>query len=153
MSDTIRKAWTEMVLPLLRRPRRVQAAALCYRERPAGRRDVLLITSRDTGRWILPKGWFIKGKTGAQTALQEAWEEAGVDSAEIERNPVGQFEYIKHLDTGGDAPVDIKVYLAKVRSLAPRYPDADERTRRWVNPAEAARMVDEPGLQEILREF
>ncbi|MCB1311277.1 MAG: NUDIX hydrolase [Sedimentitalea sp.] len=153
MTGRLRKAWTEMVLPLLRRPKRVQVAALCYRQLPAGGKDVLLITSRDTGRWILPKGWPIDGKTGAQAALQEAWEEAGVEAAEIQSDPVGRFDYVKHLDTGGDAPVETQVYLAEVRALAPSYPEADERTRRWVSPSEAANMVDEPGLRDILRNF
>lgn len=150
MTNAILKAWTELVRPILLRPKRVQVAALCYRDRDGGK-DVLLITSRGTGRWIVPKGWPIDGMNGSQAALQEAWEEAGVSEAEIQSEPVGQYEYVKGMDSGGSAPVQTQVYLAHVQSMANTYPEADERNRKWVAPTEAANMVDEPGLQQILR--
>lgn len=150
MTGTLRKAWTELVRPILQRPKQVQVAALCYRPGAYGK-DVLLITSRDTGRWILPKGWLINGLSGSQSALQEAWEEAGVKQAEIDPNPVGHYEYVKGLDTGGEAVVDTQVYLVRVVALENDYPEADERQRKWVSPEEAANMVDEPGLKAILR--
>ena len=150
MTGRLRKAWTEMVLPLLRRPKRVQVAALCCRAGNQGR-EVLLITSRDTGRWVLPKGWPVEGKDGPGSALQEAWEEAGVTAARIEPRPVGRYEYAKQLDGGGSLPVETEVYLAEVQELAADFPEAESRTRAWVSPQEAARRVHEPGLQAILR--
>lgn len=149
MATTFGKAWDELVRPLFLRPKEVQVAALCYRTSTSGK-DVLLITSRDTGRWIVPKGWPIDGLNGSQAALQEAWEEAGVRTAEIESKAVGQYEYVKGLDTGGEAVVETQVYLAKVTAMASDYPEAGERTRKWVTPEEAANMVSEPGLQDIL---
>ena len=127
-----------------------QVAALCYRDTPQGKR-VLLITSRDTGRWIVPKGWPIKGLDGPGSALQEAWEEAGVRKADIESDPVGYYEYAKGLGDGVTIPVEAQVYLTKVRDLREDYPEADERTRAWFAPADAANLVDEPDLQAILR--
>lgn len=150
MNDTITKAWTELVLPILQRPKRIQVAALCYRQRDSTR-DVLLITSRDTGRWILPKGWPIDGLDGPQSALREAWEEAGVKTAEIEPKAVGQYDYTKALDSGGEAVVETKVYLTRVIDLEQDYPESGERARKWVAPKDAANMVDEPELQDILR--
>ena len=151
MTNALKKAWADMVMPILQRPKRVQVAALCYRKTESGKKDVLLITSKDTGRWIVPKGWPIDGLDGPEAALQEAWEEAGVEQADVDPEPVGHYEYLKGMDSGGEAHVDALVYMAQVRSLSSTYPEADERTRRWVDPAEAANMVDEPGLKEILR--
>lgn len=150
MTHVLKRAWSDMVLPLLRRPKRVQVAALCYRDTSDGKR-VLLITSRDTGRWIVPKGWPIDGLDGPGSALQEAWEEAGVKQADIESDPVGYYEYAKGLGEGMTVPVEAQVYLTKVRDLSEEYPEADARTRKWFAPGEAANLVDEPDLKAILQ--
>jgi 8-oxo-dGTP pyrophosphatase MutT (NUDIX family) len=128
----------------------VQVAALCYRDTADGKR-VLLITSRDTGRWIVPKGWPIDGLDGPGSALQEAWEEAGVTRADIESDPVGFYEYDKGLGEGMTVPVHTRVYLTRVRDLSEKYPEAAERTRKWFAPKEAANLVDEPDLKAILQ--
>ena len=150
MTNALQKAWEEVLRPMFLRPKRVQVAALCYRQTETGK-DILLITSRDTGRWIVPKGWPIKGLDGPGAALREAWEEAGVKEAEIIPEPVGQYEYIKGLDTGGSTPVLTQVYLTKVQQLDNEYPEAGERTRKWFTPEDAANMVQEPELQDMLR--
>ncbi|SFT00457.1 8-oxo-dGTP pyrophosphatase MutT, NUDIX family [Sulfitobacter marinus] len=150
MMHVFKRAWDEMLLPMWQRPKRLQVAALCYRETPKGK-QVLLITSRDTGRWIVPKGWPVDGLDGAEAALQEAWEEAGVSKADIESSPIGYYDYDKRLDHGLTTPVNAQVYLTRVRNLEDEYPEVNERTRKWFAPAEAAELVDEPDLQDILR--
>ncbi len=150
MKHIFQRAWSDMLMPILQRPKRVQVAALCYKETPTGKR-VLLITSRDTGRWIVPKGWPIDGLNGSEAALQEAWEEAGVSKADIESDPVGQFEYDKGLGEGMTVPVKTQVYLTQVRDLSEEYPEVDERRRAWFKPSEAAEKVDEPELKAILQ--
>ncbi len=132
--------------------RKEQVAALCYKT-VAGKRQVLLITSRGTGRWIVPKGWPISGKDGPQSALQEAWEEAGVKKADILEEPVGYYDYDKGLDNGDSIPIEAQVYLVHVRHLKKKYPEVDERDRAWFSPREAAELVDEPDLKEILIKF
>ena len=72
MIQHIRSAWDGFVLPMLQRPKRLQVAALCYRGDDADRK-VLLVTSRGTGRWIIPKGWPIRGMNAPQAARQEAF--------------------------------------------------------------------------------
>lgn len=134
----------------LRRDKRLQVAALCYKETKRGR-QVLLITSRDTGRWIVPKGWPMKGKDDHEAALIEAWEEAGVSKADIEEEPMGVFEYAKGLSSGDSVPVEAQVYLTRVRDLQKSYPEVHQRTREWFNPKDAAELVDEPDLKKILR--
>jgi 8-oxo-dGTP pyrophosphatase MutT (NUDIX family) len=131
-------------------PRRLQVAALCYKETKVGRK-ILLITSRDTRRWIVPKGWPMKGKDDHEAALIEAWEEAGVSKADIEEEPMGYFEYAKGLSSGATVPVEAQVYMTRVRDLKQSYPEVDQRTREWFSPDEAAELVDEPDLKAILR--
>lgn len=122
-----------------------QVGALCLDG--AGR--VLLITSRDTGRWVIPKGWTMPGKTLAQAALREAWEEAGVEGR-IGTVPIGQYRYDKVLRSGRLRPLVVQVFLAAVDRLAEDWPEAGQRTRRWLAPGEAATMVAEPELRHLL---
>ena len=150
MMHVFKRAWLDMILPIWQRPVRIQVAALCHRATQGGT-EVLLITSRDTGRWILPKGWPIDGLDGPGAALQEAWEEAGVTEAQIDAEPLGSYDYDKVLDGGMTTPVHTAVYLTEVKALSDTYPESDLRDRAWFAPAEAAEKVAEPELQAILR--
>lgn len=150
MLTPLKSVWTDMVQPLLARPKRLQVAALCLRGAPPDQ-EVLLVTSRDTGRWILPKGWPIDGLTAPGAALQEAWEEAGVKSGTITDTPLGSYDYDKRLNGGVPVAVEVRVYTVTDVEMADDYPEADERNRRWMRPAEAASVVDEPGLREMLQ--
>ncbi|MCT4370559.1 NUDIX hydrolase [Yangia mangrovi] len=146
-----RNLWHKVIGPAFRRPPRFQVAAMCYRHAdcPEGL-EVLLITSRDTGRWVLPKGWPKAGLDSAGAALEEAWEEAGVVFGSGDTAEIGSYRYQKRLDGGLPLDTVVFVYAAEVRALSDDYPEAGQRERRWVLPREAARMVDEPGLQALL---
>lgn len=147
------KAWEELLQPMLRRPRSRQVAALCWRRAPdTGVRQALLITSRDTGRWVLPKGWPVEGLSGPESAQAEAWEEAGV-RAVMSAAPVGSYAYDKGLDGGLGLPTEVDVYSATVIDLADDWPERAERTREWVDAADAAERVREPQLRDLLAEF
>ncbi|MCA0042830.1 NUDIX hydrolase [Celeribacter litoreus] len=152
MPPLLKSAWAGVIDPLLRRPNHVQSAALCWRDGKRGK-EVLLITSRDSGRWIIPKGWPIDGLDGAGTAAQEAWEEAGVKPVKVSRKPLGLYHYVKKLNNGVMAPVEATVYSIKVDHLEKDFPEKDERTRRWVTPKQAAALVEEPELKDLLRDF
>ncbi|WP_366942998.1 NUDIX hydrolase [Vannielia sp.] len=127
-------------------------AALCYRDGEAGP-EVLLITSRGTGRWIIPKGWPMAGKSGSGAALEEAWEEAGVRRGRVNHDAIGSYTYDKRFNGGYAAQVETLVYAVEVEQMCKTFPEAHERTRRWVRPDEAANLVDEPDLKEILCDF
>ncbi len=146
------KLWSHTLKPMLSRPRRLQVAALCFRETGDGR-EVLLITSRDTGRWVLPKGWPMAGKTSAESAAQEAWEEAGVRTGRFEDRPIGRYDYDKRHDNGTSEPLETLVYALEVEELLDEFPEMHERRRNWVPPAEAATLVDEPQLRDLLKRF
>ena len=130
-----------------------QVAGLCFRRSAGGKREVLLITSRDTGRWIIPKGWTMSGMSNAAAACEEAWEEAGVVDAAVKSRPLGAYHYPKVLDDGSIRPCRVEVFRIRVGKLAKSYPEARERKRIWVSPGKAAKLVDEPELKAILRDF
>lgn len=151
MMSTLSRIWSELVSPFFRRPRRHQVAALCYRDGASGH-EVLLITSRGSGRWVIPKGGPMRGRSSAEAALQEAWEEAGVQGRASETT-LGAYVYDKLRDSGLPVPVEVLVYPVAVEALADDFPEVGQRERRWVSPTEAARLVDEPGLRRILCQF
>ena len=127
---------------------RQQFGVAPYRNRPDGEIEVLLVTSRDTGRWIIPKGWPMKKGTPLKAALREGFEEAGVrgkGGAEI-----GAFDYVKVMEYGRDRPCRVGVFALEVTEELDDWPERDERTRRWFSLAEAAEAVDESGLKQIL---
>lgn len=131
---------------------RTQFAALCYRVKK-GKVQILLVTSRGSGRWIVPKGWPMDGMTPAATAAQEAWEEAGVNGVP-DSQPLGLFSYSKTLDDPDQGlPCVAMVYAIKVKSLEQDFPEAGQRSRKWVSRKKAAAMVDEPELSRIMRDF
>lgn len=130
-----------------RRPPALQVGALCVQQ-DSGR--VLLVTSRGTGRWIIPKGWPMDGRSVGGAALQEAWEEAGV-RGQVDETPFGRYAYDKKLTRGLSAPVEVQVHLIRVADLAKNFPERKQRQRRWFTPPEAAELVSEPGLAKLIR--
>lgn len=148
MYMVFQKAWDGFLGPILQRPKRLQVAALCHRGDGEDRR-YLLITSRDTKRWIIPKGWPIRGLKSNEVALQEAWEEAGVKHVDVSKSPVGTYTYHKRQPSGWAFPVETLVYSVSVSDLADHYPEVDERTRKWVTAKTAAGLVDEIELKAI----
>lgn len=136
-----------LALLLGRRPAALQVGAIC---RDDGTGRVMLITSRGTGRWVIPKGWPMKGHSLPGAAAQEAWEEAGL-RGRIEETELGRFTYRKDQDGGYSIPVEVHVFLMHVTGAARDFPEADQRNRRWFDPGEAADLVAEPGLGAMLR--
>jgi len=148
---SVRNAFAASVGPILSRPHRRQVAALCLR-RKGSRAEVLMITSRGTGRWILPKGWPIAGLSDAEAAMQEAWEEAGVRAAPRGLMPLGTYRAVKTRTKGLPEPVNTIVYACDVTDLASKWPESHQRRRRWMRPEDAAHLVREPGLKRLLRD-
>lgn len=139
----------EVVQPMLGRPPQLQAAALCTRPGTDGGTEVLLITSRGSGRWVLPKGWPMRGRSLAEAAGQEAWEEAGI-RGRVEPQPMGRFAATKTTPGGLDLPCEVAVFRLHVTAMEDLFPEAGQRRRRWLRPDEAAGMVREPGLRRLL---
>lgn len=115
-----------------------------------GRVFVLLVTSRDSGRWIIPKGWQIAGLTLAEAALREAWEEAGV-TGRINEEPCGSFVYDKAIAPDIVVTCRVSVHSLRVAEVAHRFPERKERRRKWFSAGKAAGKVMEPDLRALLR--
>ena len=125
-----------------------QAGAIPFRHTKEGLR-VLMITSRDTGRWVIPKGHVDKGFTAAEAAAQEAYEEAGIigTTAKI---PLGIFTYSKRLRNGAAKPATVEVYALHVETLLDKWPERAQRRLEWMPISEAAELVHEQGLAQLL---
>jgi len=129
----------------------VQYAALPWRAHGQGV-QVLLITSRRTHRWIIPKGWPMARCKPAVTAAREAAEEAGV-TGEMGRRPIGHFRYQKLLREGVEMPCRVEVFPLKVTHETPDWAEMDARQRRWFSVSDAADVVLEPQLKLVIRRF
>jgi 8-oxo-dGTP pyrophosphatase MutT (NUDIX family) len=125
-----------------------QIAALPVRRARDGSFEVMLITSRETRRWIIPKGWPMKGLKDHRAAAKEAEEEAGVVGT-VRKEPIGSYSYWKRRAAHFEL-CQVAVYLLEVKGQLPRWREQHQRESRWFLPWEAADRVDEPGLREII---
>jgi 8-oxo-dGTP pyrophosphatase MutT (NUDIX family) len=130
---------------------RTQFGTLCYRVQN-DKVQILLVTSRGTGRWIMPKGWPMHGATPIEAAAREAWEEAGVEG-KIMGNAIGIYSYNKLEDKKDDLPCIVAIFPLKVQRLADDYPEVSMRRRKWFSVEKAAAKLDEPELRQIVRNF
>ncbi len=129
----------------------LQYAALPFRMEQ-GELFVMLVTSRETRRWVIPKGWPEKGLKPYQVAETEAFEEAGLKGS-IARTPIAAFEYVKVVDAGQSVTCLVDVFPLEVRDILDQWPEQTQRRRAWMRPAEAAAAVGEKGLKRLLRAF
>jgi len=133
-------------------PRR-QYAALPYCVDEQGRLSTLLITSRGTGRWVLPKGWPDGAETGAEAAAREAMEEAGVLGRIDPPDPLGGYDYLKGLKDGRSVPCRVTVFALNVEGFKTDFREKGQRVLRWCSPTYGASLVHEPELADLLRRF
>ena len=132
---------------------RVQYGALPYRFTPDAALEILLVTTRQTRRWIVPKGWPIKGLRPPKSAAREAFEEAGV-RGKIAAKPMGAFTYDKALDENGrQATCEVKVFPLLVKRQSEVWPESKERVVQWVAPSKAATLIKEPDLKKLVTAF
>jgi 8-oxo-dGTP pyrophosphatase MutT (NUDIX family) len=127
----------------------MQVGAACTRVKD-GQLEILLITGRKSGRWVIPKGWQMKALSNGEAASIEAWEEAGVIDAARSETPLGTYISRKRLKDGTKAEVEVVVFHLKVKDASETYPEAKQRQRAWFSPTEAASHVREPELKKIL---
>ncbi len=127
-----------------------QYAALPWRVSRKGVLQVLLVTSRRRGRWIVPKGWLARERSPAQSAAREAFEEAGVIGRTGDE-PIGSYLYSKVHDDGSIEPRNVTLFDLHVKGTLLNWPEKGERKRGWWPIDEAAAMVGEPELGELLR--
>jgi 8-oxo-dGTP pyrophosphatase MutT (NUDIX family) len=127
-------------------------AAIPYRMTGAGELEVLLVTSRGKGLWILPKGKVKPGKTAAVSAREEAYEEAGAVGS-VSQPPIDCFDLSVPGDKPGPATVSMQIFSLKVDRLAISWPEMFQRRRRWVQLREAAEAVKGAHFRAALKRF
>jgi len=125
-----------------------QVGALCVRQQDNGSCQVLLVTSRDTGRWIIPKGWRAKRLKDHEAAAREAAEEAGV-AGKMKSRPIGNYSYPK-TDDRGTRSLRVAVFLLRVRQELDRWPEQRERRRAWFDVRQAVKEVGERELRKLI---
>ncbi len=136
----VSQTWTE--------PRR-QFAALPFKTSKKGKLQILLITSRETKRWVLPKGWPMKELSGEEAAAQEAFEEAGI-KGNVSKRLAGIYHYSKLRVTKEPIPCVVKVFPLEVTEILEDWPEKNERTRKWFSVRDAVHAVNEPELKALL---
>jgi 8-oxo-dGTP pyrophosphatase MutT (NUDIX family) len=130
----------------------VQCAAIPYCRAELEEPRILLITSKRTRRWVLPKGWPKAGETLAAAAAREAFEEAGVLGQALCEESVGEYTYDKWIG-GGLVACRVAVFALPVAGIARSWPERGQRALRWCSPEQAARLVREPRLGALFAQF
>lgn len=130
----------------------IQYGALPWRFGEMHQAEVMLLTSRETHRWVIPKGWPMKKKKARDAAAIEAFEEAGLIGQIVGKHPIGTYYYPKR-QVDGSTLCQVRVFLLRVEEVLDDWPERVQRRREWFEPSDAARLVDEGGLAEIIRNF
>ncbi|SFK51469.1 NUDIX hydrolase [Shimia haliotis] len=130
---------------------RIQFAALPYRLRK-GKPEILLITSRGTKQWLLPKGWPMENLKPHKAAAQEAWEEAGV-TGKPSKHCVGIYTYRKSRGAHRGKKFTVLVFPLEVANSTGKFPERGQRQRKWLSPKKAAKRIVMPELAKIVRKF
>ena len=133
-----------------KRRARLQYATLAYRTSPE--LEVLLVSSRETGRWVIPKGWPMKGRKPHAAAALEAFEEAGVTGT-ISKSPIGTYNYDKRLSDGDVITCTVEIYPMMVEVELTDWPEREQRSRQWFSLTTATEAVDEDTLKTLIGKF
>ena len=151
--DPANRQWMPKEKQIIRKAKKGEAirqvAAVPVRRDADGRIEILLVTSSTTQRFIVPKGWPMKGKSWRKAATIEAHEEAGVKGTMLKK-PLGTYAYWKRL-SDRFVSVVVTVYLLSVAEELPEWEEASKRKRAWLKPADAAKLIDEPQLATLLQ--
>ncbi|WP_162009746.1 NUDIX hydrolase [Methylocystis heyeri] len=132
---------------------RVQYGVLPYRLTEAGEVEILLVTTRQSRRWIIPKGWPIKGLKPSKSAAREGYEEAGI-RGKVGGKSVGAFCYEKRIEEDGvTVPCEVRVFPLLVMQQFDSWPEAHQREARWFEPNKAVSAIKIAGLRELVESF
>ena len=124
-----------------------QYGALPWRRRRGHSVEILLVTTRRSGRWIVPKGWPIGGCSPRECAAREAMEEAGVLGV-IAAEPIGTFPYDKQRKSGEAVPCRVEVFALQVTHQLRDWPEKSMREKRWYSVEDALLHAGDPGLRD-----
>ncbi len=132
---------------------RVQYGALPYQLTPEAAMEILIVTTRQSRRWIIPKGWPIKGLKPPKSAAREAFEEAGV-RGRVGGKSIGLFTYEKLMDESGiRVSCEVRVFPLLVKRQSEAWPEREQRMAQWVAPSKAVALIREPELKALIAAF
>jgi 8-oxo-dGTP pyrophosphatase MutT (NUDIX family) len=140
-------------MPKPRASIRRQYGAIPFTIDRSGRVRVALLTSRETQRWVIPKGWPMAKRNATEAASREVLEEAGLVGTIINMKPIGHYRYNKRFAAGKVITCRVAVFLLRVRRVLDVWPEQNQRLRAWFSPEIAAELVAEKGLSAILLEL
>ena len=126
-----------------------QIGALCYRLSKKNVK-ILLITSRRSKRWIIPKGWKIDKMSNRKSVALEAWEEAGIQGRVSDRS-IGTYYYRKRSGKTDFLTCAVKVFALDVKASKKKFPECGQRKLKWVDPPRAISLVTEPELKTLIK--
>tara|TARA_B100000575_G_C22653838_1_gene400972 strand:- start:124 stop:537 length:414 start_codon:yes stop_codon:yes gene_type:complete len=129
-----------------------QAAAFCYKKKK-GKKYILMVTSRGSKQWILPKGWIEDDLTEKQLAALEAEEEAGVITKAQKIKKMGVYRYNKWLSQKSSVPVNVNVYSMPIKRLKKKFKERHQRKRKWVTVKKAIKIVSDKDLEAFLKKI
>lgn len=133
-----------------KKPFKEQCAVLAYRPSKKGAK-IVLVTSLETHRWVLPKGNIVDGLSARDSAKLEAFEEAGVEGSP-EKQAFGTYEYEKTEIKGGGL-CRVSVFPMVVDRILDKWPEKDARKREWMTIDKAAEAVNEGDLRDLILRF
>ncbi|SMP22107.1 NUDIX hydrolase [Shimia sagamensis] len=140
-----------MIRKAQKRGKNIQFAALPYRIHK-NKTEVLLITSRGTRQWLLPKGWPMDDLKPHKAAAQEAWEEAGI-LGRAHKHCLGTYRYRKARGAMRGQTIRVMVFPLEVHNFTRTYPEMGQRQRKWLSPKKAAKHIGHPDLAKLVRNF
>lgn len=114
-----------------------------------GETMVMLVTSRETHRWVLPKSWAEPKLAPHELAAKEAFEEAGLVGT-ISTEPIGHYSYDKRLPGGRSVLCEVGVFPMQVKRQLDIWPEQGQRKTDWFTLAQAAMEVEEGDLVTLL---
>ncbi len=126
-----------------------QVAALPYVVLRTGV-EILLVTSRRKGHWLLPRGWPVDGMSYRLAAAREATEEAGL-VGDIGDIALGDYLYKKRTDHGYRVPCRVFVYPLHVTEQRLEWPEKKERRQKWCDFQTARTLVQQKSLAAFLQ--
>ena len=129
-----------------------QYGVIPFRPGEDGQVEILLITSRETRRWVVPRGNPIAGLSPPLSAAQEAFEEAGI-YGDVEIDPLGRYRYDKRRPSGDLDEAEVELYPMRVVEILDDWPEKAQRERRWFSQQEAAAAVEEADLSALIEAF
>jgi 8-oxo-dGTP pyrophosphatase MutT (NUDIX family) len=132
---------------------RLQYGVLPFRWNKRNGLQILLVTSRETRRWIVPKGWPIKDLKPAESAAREAYEEAGIRWT-VKARSIGSFLYDKRLaDPDMMVSCEVKLFALAVERQERDWPEKGQRDSKWVSIDEALHLAGDAGLKDVIQGF